>query len=278
MVGFSSAALTSNCDDISHRAVSTSAELDSLLKAIDPGSIAAQHLISFSAKLEQFRDTTERLRRCLDNASAFSPSLRNALAISVQPCADAAAVVNKQIRRLDPGNVTGLNPDLILQYESYHAANTRLFTQYIQVIQMPTVAQQDSKLSAPDGHRLLETAVETSQIVLTRSDILQVLEESGSLLISNAATPRELEDVPTEAKPPEYAPSKTSKGKNKATDGAYQATDAGATTSEPGTRSNADGTRGSGSHPVQGGNCSGYTSVAQWSKYKLQAASSTTVW
>ncbi|KAK1964681.1 hypothetical protein LZ32DRAFT_66503 [Colletotrichum eremochloae] len=136
MVGFSSAAVTSTCDDISHRAVSTSAELDSLLKAIDPGTTAAQHLISLSAKLEQFRNTAERLRTCLDNASAISPGLRNALVISVQPCADAAAVVNKQIRRLDPGNVTGLNSDVILQYESYHTANTRLFTQYIQVVQM----------------------------------------------------------------------------------------------------------------------------------------------
>ncbi|KAK1976468.1 ankyrin repeat-containing domain protein [Colletotrichum cereale] len=204
MVGFSSAAVTSNCDDISHRTVSTSVELDSLLKAIDPGSIVAQHLISFSAKLEQFRDTTERLRKCLDDASAISPGLRNALVISVQPCADAAAVVNKQIRRLDPGNVTGLNPDVMLQYESYHMANTRLFTQYIQVVQLPTVVQQDSRLSAPDGHRLLETAVETSQIVLTRSDILQVTEEPTSLDIPNA-------------QPPDYAPGKTGKGKSKAT-------------------------------------------------------------
>ncbi|EFQ36061.1 hypothetical protein CGRA01v4_06034 [Colletotrichum graminicola] len=217
MVGFSSAAVTSNCDDISHRVVSTSAELDSLLKAIDPGSIEAQHLISFSAKLEQFGHTTERLRRCLENASAISPGLRNALAISVQPCADAAAVVNKQIRRLDPGNVTGLNPDVILKYESYHMANTRLFTQYIRVVQMPTVTQQDSRLSAPDGHRLLETAVETSQIVLARSNILQVTEEPGSSVDSSAATPRELEDIPTDAKPPDYAPGNTGKGKSKAT-------------------------------------------------------------
>ncbi|GKT51335.1 putative arabinan endo-1,5-alpha-L-arabinosidase A [Colletotrichum spaethianum] len=217
MVGFSSAAITSNCDDISHRAVSTSAELDSLLKAINPGSIAAQHLISFSAKLDQFRDTAERLRKYLDGASAISPGLRNALVISVQPCADAAAVVDKQIRRLDPGNVTGLNADVILQFESYHMANTRLFTQYIQVVQMPTVVQQDSRLSAPDGHRLLETAVETSQIVLTRSDILQATEEPSSLEISSAGIAEESEETPTDAPLPDYASDKPSKGKSKAT-------------------------------------------------------------
>ncbi|OHW99468.1 ankyrin repeat protein [Colletotrichum incanum] len=217
MAGFSSAAVTSNCDDISHRGVSTSAELDSLLKAIDPGSTAAQHLISFSAKLDQFRDTTERLRKCLDGASAISPGLRNALVISVQPCADAAAVVDKQIRRLDPGNVTSLNSDVILQYESYHMANARLFAQYIQVVQMPTVAQQDSSLSAPDGHRLLETAVETSQIVLTRNDILQGTEEPGSSDINSTAIAGGTVDVSSDAPPPGYTPGKASKGKSKAT-------------------------------------------------------------
>ncbi|GJC92803.1 ankyrin repeat protein [Colletotrichum higginsianum] len=222
MVGFSSAAITSTCDDISHRAVSTSAELDGLLKAIDPGSTAAQHLISFSAKLDQFRDTTERLRTCLDGASAISPGLRNALTISLQPCADAAAVVDKQIRRLDPGNVTGLNADVILQHESYHMANTRLFAQFVQVIQMPTVAQQDSKLSAPDGHRLLETAVKISQIVLTRSDILQVTEESSNLAIRSAANAGGAQDMADTADtadvpPPDYPTGKSGKGKSKAT-------------------------------------------------------------
>ncbi|KAJ0159961.1 putative ankyrin repeat protein [Colletotrichum tanaceti] len=226
MVGFSSAAITSTCDDISHRGVSTSAELDGLLKTIDPGSTAAQHLISFAAKLDQFRDTTERLRTCLDGASAISPGLRNALTVSLQPCADAAAVVDKQIRRLDPGTVTGLNPDVILQYESHHMANTRLFAQFIQVVQMPTVVQQDSKLSAPDGHRLLGTAVETSQIVLTRSDILlQVTEESSnssnlavrtaSGAAGGAQDTADTADAPPP--PPDYPAGKSGKGKSKAT-------------------------------------------------------------
>ncbi|GJC80518.1 putative ankyrin repeat protein RF_0381 [Colletotrichum liriopes] len=184
MVGFSSAAVTSNCDDISHRAVSTSAELDSLLKGIDPGSTAAQHLISFSAKLDQFRDTTERLRKCLDGASAISPGLRNALVISVQPCADAAAVVDKQIRRLDPGNVTSLNSDVILQYESYHMANARLFTQYIQVVQI---------------------------------DILQAMEEPGISDINSATIAGGPVVIPSDAPPPDYTPGKPGKGKSKAT-------------------------------------------------------------
>ncbi|OLN87909.1 putative ankyrin repeat protein-like protein 3 [Colletotrichum chlorophyti] len=218
MQGFSSAAVTSSCDDISHRAVSTSAELENLLKGIDPGSTAAQHLISLSAKLEQFKQTAEALRQSLDGASAMSPGLRNALAISIQPCADAAATVNKQIRRLDPGNVFGLNPDVILQYEDYHRANARLFAQFMQVVQMPTVAQQDSKLSAPDGHRLLETAVESSQIVLTRSDILRVTEDPAeSATESPNSLPGRTEDVPSHDAPPSYTSSKADlKGKSKA--------------------------------------------------------------
>ncbi|OHF00807.1 hypothetical protein CORC01_03881 [Colletotrichum orchidophilum] len=216
MAGFSSAAVTSSCDDITHRIVSTSAELDSLLKAIDPGSTAAQHLISVSAKLDQFRDTTEQLRRSLNDSSAISPGLRNALAIAIQPCADAAAVVDKQIRRLDPGNVTGLNSDVILQYEAYHLTNTRLFTQFVSVAHMPTIAQQDARLSSSDGHGMLESAVEASQIVLTRSDILQPSDEAGQSAPDIAAFAGELGDAQTDEPPPDYTSGTANKGKSKA--------------------------------------------------------------
>ncbi|TDZ20946.1 putative ankyrin repeat protein [Colletotrichum orbiculare MAFF 240422] len=212
--GFSSAAVTSSCDDISHRAISTSAELDTLLKGIDPGSMAAQHLISLSAKLDQFKQTTEQLRQSLTGASAMSPGLRNALSISFQPCADGAAIVDKQIRRLDPGNVAGLNPDVILQYEDFHNANTRLFRQYIQVLKIPTANEQDSQLAAPDGHRLLENAVEASQIVLTRSDILDRQPGAGLSAAEPPVVAAENEPQTMEM-PPEYIPGKPDKGKRK---------------------------------------------------------------
>ncbi|KAK1502013.1 uncharacterized protein CCOS01_04132 [Colletotrichum costaricense] len=216
MAGFSSAAVTTSCDDITHRIVSTSAELDSLLKAIDPGSTAAQHLISVSAKLDQFRDTTEQLRRSLNDSSAISPGLRNALAIAIQPCADAAAVLDKQIHRLDPANVTSLNSDVILQYETYHLTNTRLFAQFVSVAHMSTVAQQDARLSSPDGHGMLESAVEASQIVLTRSDILGPSDEAGQSAIDIAAFAEEFGDVQAEEPPPDYTSGKANKGKSKA--------------------------------------------------------------
>ncbi|KAF4781895.1 hypothetical protein HER10_EVM0004803 [Colletotrichum scovillei] len=216
MAGFSSAAVTTSCDDITHRIVSTSAELDSLLKAIDPGSTAAQHLISVSAKLDQFRDTTEQLRRSLNDSSAISPGLRNALAIAIQPCADAAAVVDKQIHRLDPANVTGLNSDVILQYETYHLTNTRLFAQFVSVAHMSTVAQQDARLSSSDGHGMLESAVEASQIVLTRSDILGPSDEAGRSAIDVAAFAEEFGDGQADEPPPDYTSGKANKGKSKA--------------------------------------------------------------
>ncbi|KAF9873703.1 ankyrin repeat protein [Colletotrichum karsti] len=217
MSGFSSAALTSSCDDISHRSLSTSAELDALLKGIDPGSMAAQHLISLSAKLDQFKQTTEQLRQSLTDASAMSPGLRNALSISIQPCADSAAIVDKQIRRLDPGNVDGLNPEVIIQYEDYHMSNTRLFNQIIQVLQIPTVTEQDSQLSAPDGHRMLENAIEASQIVMIRSDILDKPNEPGQPMgDAEVAGEGQISLGPDEL-PPDYPSGKPDKGKRKAT-------------------------------------------------------------
>ncbi|KAH0440442.1 ankyrin repeat protein [Colletotrichum camelliae] len=216
MSGFSTTAVTSSCDDISHRSLSTSAELDTLLKGIDPGSIAAQHLISLSAKLDQFKQTTEQLRQSLTDAPAMSPGLRNAMSISIQPCADGAAIVDKQIRRLDPGNVTGINPDVVIQYEDYHTTNTRLFTQFIQVLLIPTVNEQDSQLSAPDGHRLLENAVEASQIVLTRSDILDNSGEAGQSATDAGMPGEEVVSVQADELPPDYGSGKPDKGKKKA--------------------------------------------------------------
>ncbi|KAF6830285.1 ankyrin repeat protein [Colletotrichum plurivorum] len=215
MSGFSSAAVTSGCDDISHRALATSTELDVLLKGIDPGSMAAQHLISLSAKLDQFKQTAEQLRQALTGASAMSPGLRNALAVSIQPCADAAATVDKQIRRLDPANVKGINPEVVLQYETYHMAHTRLFVQFISVLHVPTVPEQDSRLSAPDGHRLLESAIEASQVVLSRCDILDGSAEASRSATGNAASADE-DSQPGEL-PPDYSSGKPDKGKKKAT-------------------------------------------------------------
>ncbi|KAL0935911.1 ankyrin repeat protein [Colletotrichum truncatum] len=217
MPSFSSAAVTSSCDNITHRAVSTSAELDTLLKGIDPGTLAAQHLISLSGKLDRFKRTTEQLRQSLTSASTVSPGLRNALNISIQPCADSAAIVDKQIRRLDTGNVTRLNPEVITLYEDYYMANTRLFTQFTQVLQIPTLAEQDLRLSAPDGHQLLEKAAEVSQIILSRNDILGNSNEAGHSGIDLAALDGEQTDTQPHELPPDYVPETQDKGKKKAT-------------------------------------------------------------
>ncbi|OLN86136.1 putative ankyrin repeat protein-like protein 5 [Colletotrichum chlorophyti] len=208
--GFSSAAMMSSCDDISHRSLSMSAELDTLLKGIDPGSMAAQYLISLSAKLDQFKHTTEQLRQSLTDAPAISLGLRSALATSIQPCADGAAIVDKQIRRLHPVNVAELNPEVIDQYENYHVTNTRLFGHFVQLLQIPTPTEQESRLSAPDTHRILETAVEASQVVLTGGDVLDAVSEAGPL----AAPTEGAEPVGSQLDelPPDYTP-ESSKGK-----------------------------------------------------------------
>jgi len=134
---FSTAAIDSACETISQRVVSTSSELDGLIKSGDPASHGVQRLLALSAKLGSFRQAVEILRESILAATVVSPVVQSGLGASVHPCSDASAIIEKEIIRLQPGfTVDTIETDAVLEYEDHQGANAHLFALFAQILQM----------------------------------------------------------------------------------------------------------------------------------------------
>jgi hypothetical protein len=138
MDSFSTAAVDSACETISHRLISTGSELDELIKSGDPASHGVQKLLALSASLSAFRQAVEALRESIQAAMAVSPVLQSSLRASLQPCSDASATIEKGIiRLLQPGfTVDAIDMDALLNYENHQATNAQLFALLAQILQM----------------------------------------------------------------------------------------------------------------------------------------------
>ncbi|KAM0328773.1 hypothetical protein ACHAQA_005186 [Verticillium albo-atrum] len=210
MSTYSPAATISACRGITKRIVSTQAELDRLVKTLDPASYKLQRLLALSGSLAQFRDAVEQLQDALTSVSEeASQALQSALNVSVPPCSDASAIIEKQVQHLQPGfDVESLNIDLVSEYAKHHATNTRLFAALAALVQISPVEAQENRFMALQGRTLLDEAVESSARVLGQSDILLA-----------SFTPSE-DELSSPLPPPEYEPD-NGKGKQKATDGFF---------------------------------------------------------
>ncbi|KAL9941232.1 hypothetical protein ACHAO5_009204 [Verticillium nonalfalfae] len=146
------------CDSITTHVVSTHAELDRLVKTVDPESYRLQSLLALAGGLAQLREAVETLRDALRHAGPASaavpavvpapgsetsthpspsPSVQSALKVALPPCHDASAVIGKQVERLGGGfDVETLNVELVEEFARCHAANMRLFTVLAAVVHM----------------------------------------------------------------------------------------------------------------------------------------------
>ncbi|KAM0280056.1 hypothetical protein ACHAQH_004251 [Verticillium albo-atrum] len=189
---------------IANHVICTHSELDRLVKTVDPKSYKLQSLLVLSGSLEQFRESVEQLREALRAVTTeASQPIQSALNVSLPPCNDASAIVEKQVQRLETGfAIETLNVELVEEFAKCHAANMRLFTALAALLHVSPNAQVE-RFVALQGRTLLDQAVEASARVLGQEDILLAAYEPS-------------EDRP----PPEYSTA-DSKGKQKATDGFF---------------------------------------------------------
>ncbi|SPO07362.1 related to ankyrin [Cephalotrichum gorgonifer] len=177
MDSFQPAAIRSACDTISHRVISTNSGLDRLVKSADPTSTKSQRLLTLSGSLAQFKDSVEKLRESLSAATVVSQPVQSALNVSVMPCADASAVIEKQIHRLEPSfDIETLDTELI---SGHQVANARLFTVIADLLAISISNAQEERYAAVQGRQLLDRAVEsTAQVLIHRDDLCPSQEES----------------------------------------------------------------------------------------------------
>jgi ABC-type transporter Mla subunit MlaD len=137
MPDFSSAAVTSACDAIAHRVVSTQADLDRILKSVDPAGYKVQQLLALSGSLSQLRDAADHLRGAVSGATAVSRAVQDILSESIGPCDQASAVVEKQIRSLEPRfDVDTLDVRIVTEFAAHEKTNAQLFTLVAVLLQM----------------------------------------------------------------------------------------------------------------------------------------------
>lgn len=138
MDGFSVASLSSLCSAISHSAIACAVELAELLPTIPPGQ-HAQHLASLSGGLQEFGAGVSQFEAAITGASAISPHLQDQLGRSLDACQTRLAPLGKQVMRLQPDNVRGLNVVFVMVHQDLLVAYTQLLGFLNEVLSMQVI-------------------------------------------------------------------------------------------------------------------------------------------
>ncbi|KAM0321342.1 hypothetical protein ACHAQA_010171 [Verticillium albo-atrum] len=210
MPDYSPAAATTACDAITHRVVSTQVEHDHIVKSVDPASYKVQQLLALSGSLAQLKDSVEHLHGAIAGAIAVSHSVQDVLAESVESCNHASAVVEKQIRRLEPGyEIETLNVKIVAEFATYQTTNAKLFTLIAVLLQIPEPDAQTARLVAIRGRSVLDEAVTASSQVVSNSH-------------DQLTTPSPSAHIPESLRPPDYSPAtSTSAAEGKKASGSF---------------------------------------------------------
>lgn len=165
MDSFSVLSLTSFCTNISHAAISASIDLSSLTHNLPPGLRAERlsaRLLSFSATLEQYGHTTAQLEDRLERRGVvISPALRSRLATWLGTCQGSMAQLNKQLSRLEPGTVMGLDWDYLVLQRDLLVAYMQLFLYFEELLCIDEANTQDSMLDSSDARRIISQVEDT---------------------------------------------------------------------------------------------------------------------
>lgn len=165
MDSFSVLSLTSFCTNISHAAISASVDLSSLTHNLPIGLRAERlsaRLLSFSATLEQYGHTTAQLEDRLERRGVvISPALRSKLATWLGTCQGSMAQLNKQLSRLDPETVMGLDWDYLVLQRDLLVAYMQLFLYFEGLLCIEEADRQDSMLDSSDARRIISQVEDT---------------------------------------------------------------------------------------------------------------------
>ena len=129
MTAFSGVSQSSLCTTISHRALSAAVELDELTEVAQFSGLPN--------RLRQYSKVAESLADSIGRASVISEELQDTLSQFLNSCAQAAAVLEKEIKALGSRqpNEPPINPTVLSEFERWAALATQAFELLQQIVQ-----------------------------------------------------------------------------------------------------------------------------------------------
>ncbi|KAF7539120.1 hypothetical protein G7Z17_g12488 [Cylindrodendrum hubeiense] len=173
MDGFSVISLTSLTSTITNRALSSIGELNELIQTIGQDHAATQDLTVLSGALHQLHQQVPQLETALNGASAISLRLQNHLSQSLASCDGIAAVLNKQVMRLQPNNVLLCDGEFCVVNGYALRTYCQLFDVFVMLLSLPEREAQDDALDSTESATCLEQVNIAFQKASENRDIIR---------------------------------------------------------------------------------------------------------
>ncbi|KAH8736375.1 ankyrin repeat-containing domain protein [Ilyonectria robusta] len=200
MDGFSVVSLTSSAATISNRALSSAEELKELIQNLDSQHFTIPHLSPLGDALHQLHQQVAQLQTALNGASAISVRLQTHLSQSLEACDGIAAVLNKQVMRLQADNLLLFDETFCAVHSHTLVSYCQLFDVFVKLLSLPDKEHQDAALDSTESMACLEQVSIASQRASETRDIL--LPEGAPPTVSSSKGP-----LPGDSnEPPPYEP------------------------------------------------------------------------
>ncbi|KAH7150368.1 ankyrin repeat-containing domain protein [Dactylonectria estremocensis] len=208
MDAFSVVSLTSLTTTISNRALSSATELNELLQALGRDHLASEILFALSNALHRHQQQVAQLQAALDGAHTISVRLQAHLSQSLTACDATAAVLNKQVMRLQPDNVELFDESFCAAHGDAVRAYSQLFDVFVKLLSMDDMEAQDAALDTNESAVCFDQVHAASNKASESRDIIQ---DVGSL--THSLTPN---STANHNEPPPYEPAGSSSSQSAA--------------------------------------------------------------
>ncbi|KAK5988533.1 putative ankyrin repeat protein [Cladobotryum mycophilum] len=200
MDSFSVTSLTTLCSSISHAAISSASEIDTLLQGLNGKYQPVSGLPLLVRALEELRRHTTQLETSLNNASCISVGFQRVSKQILSSCDGWVAVLHKQLMRLQPETITRMDQDYVEAYRELLEIQDNIFALLASIVAINDREKQDVSLNDEHLRGLIEKAETISRPIASRKSIL--LEESSSTTAqSSSRDPNEPPPYSAEAGP-----------------------------------------------------------------------------
>jgi hypothetical protein len=136
MDGFSAASMIATCKTLSHRALSSALELDELVQRLPRSNPVSKDLCDLSATLQQLRKNADQLHHRLCQSPIMSAKLQILLTRSLNEFDEVTAIMDKQVKRLEPDLTHDLSAKAFSSYQDLLDAVSELFNLFIRLLSM----------------------------------------------------------------------------------------------------------------------------------------------
>ncbi|KAH8658502.1 ankyrin repeat-containing domain protein [Xylariales sp. PMI_506] len=190
--------LTSICSNLATRAFTGAMEMDNYLLHQDNRveGEKLQKLLVVSIKLQQVGKHVDRVQERLRTAPAISSQLKATVSARLPECDAAAAVLIKQITRLDISTTEDqIDLQVIIQYGSFLNSTIIYLVFLSQVLMKESVEDQEIKLGLTYAKVLMGTVESVCSEVMSSGSILLSTPDNRNLASSPKTPPPASEDA-----------------------------------------------------------------------------------